>query len=74
MPPDYVAKMILKAASNKLRECWIAKNALLVALYLREYAPGISSTLLDIRAEAYAVEVEEEIRELEEIAQRVRKN
>ncbi|PFH34254.1 oxidoreductase, short chain dehydrogenase/reductase family protein [Besnoitia besnoiti] len=72
MPPDTVAKLMLKGGSNKLRECWIANNPTLVSIYLQACVPGLISFLLDLRAEAHAAAVEEEVRELEEIAQRVR--
>ncbi|KEP66067.1 UNVERIFIED_CONTAM: oxidoreductase, short chain dehydrogenase/reductase family protein [Hammondia hammondi] len=71
LPPDTVARYMLKAASNKLRECWIATTPVLFYLYLQAYLPDLASSLLDLRAKAHALEIEQEAQELEEIAQRV---
>lgn len=71
LSPDTAARYMLKAASNKLRECWVAPTPVLFYLYVQEYLPDLMSSLLDLRAEAHALEIEEEAQELEEIAQSV---
>ena len=47
MPVEYCCKLILIAASNKLKEVWISRQPYLLLTYLSQYVPSLCSYLIE---------------------------